>query len=184
MAAIHAGGIDGSRGNVLSPCSGKAGSPPGGDNLQPRRCCSDVARLPHSPPAALTTLLIGRGTAQQIQPTNRKARLSRPRVSRWQQSGCGWRRGGQPVATCALLALRLPPHSVTLGEEELWTIFSPQFQISHCCRRRVMDLQAVIVFVGGFAFCAVVGYIVSVFGAKEQVSSLFVVHRPLFVNIL
>jgi len=31
-----------------------------------------------------------------------------------------------------------------------------------------MDLQAVIVFVGGFAFCAVVGYIVSVFGAKEQ----------------
>ena len=37
-----------------------------------------------------------------------------------------------------------------------------------------MDLQAVIVFVGGFAFCAVVGYIVSVFGAKEQVSSLFV----------
>ena len=47
-----------------------------------------------------------------------------------------------------------------------------------------MDLQAVIVFVGGFAFCAVVGYIVSVFGAKEQVSSLFVVHRPLFVNIL
>jgi len=31
-----------------------------------------------------------------------------------------------------------------------------------------MDLQAVIVFVGGFGFCAVVGYIVSVFGAKEQ----------------
>ena len=46
-----------------------------------------------------------------------------------------------------------------------------------------MDLQAVIVFVGGFAFCAVVGYIVSVFGAKEQVS-LFVVRqdRSLFVN--
>ena len=37
-----------------------------------------------------------------------------------------------------------------------------------------MDLQAVIVFVGGFGFCAVVGYIVSVFGAKEQ-ASLFVV---------
>jgi len=35
-----------------------------------------------------------------------------------------------------------------------------------------MDLQAVIVFVGGFAFCAVVGYIVSVFGAKEQASLL------------
>merc|ERR1712037_252049 len=34
--------------------------------------------------------------------------------------------------------------------------------------RRIMDLQAVIVFVGGFGFCAVVGYIVSVFGAKEQ----------------
>ena len=48
-----------------------------------------------------------------------------------------------------------------------------------------MDLQAVIVFVGGFAFCAVVGYIVSVFGAKEQ-ASLFVVGsgRSPFVNIV
>jgi len=31
-----------------------------------------------------------------------------------------------------------------------------------------MDLQALLVFIGGFAFCAVVGYIVSVLGAKEQ----------------
>ena len=48
-----------------------------------------------------------------------------------------------------------------------------------------MDLQAVIVFVGGFGFCAVVGYIVSVFGAKEQ-ASLFVVGsgRSPFVNIV
>jgi uncharacterized oligopeptide transporter (OPT) family protein len=34
-----------------------------------------------------------------------------------------------------------------------------------------MDLQALIVFVGGFAFVAVVGYIVTIFGAKEQVAT-------------
>ena len=32
-----------------------------------------------------------------------------------------------------------------------------------------MDLQALIVFVGGFAFVAIAGYLVTVFGAKEQV---------------
>jgi len=31
-----------------------------------------------------------------------------------------------------------------------------------------MDLQALIVFVGGFAFVAIAGYLVTVFGAKEQ----------------
>ena len=74
---------------------------------------------------------------------------------------------------------------VTLGQNNPQTLSILRSHISHCCRRHVMDLQAVIVFVGGFAFCAVVGYIVSVFGAKEQ-ASLFVVQRDrsLFVNIV
>ena len=86
------------------------------------------------------------------------------------------------MATCALLALSpaAPPAGCCSHSDRT---IPPNPHISHCYRRRIMDLQAVIVFVGGFAFCAVVGYIVSVFGAKEQ-ASLFVVGRDQYLSIL
>ena len=75
---------------------------------------------------------------------------------------------------CTAATRSTRPLTLTLGQNNPQTLSKPRSHLSHCCRRRIMDLQAVIVFVGGFGFCAVVGYIVSVFGAKEQ-ASLFVV---------
>ena len=140
-------------------------------------------RLAHSPPAALTSPLIGPEVAQQVTAANGRVRVSRPSVADDSRVAAGVGGGGgsslwQPVHCWhSALLLHQPAAAHTRTEQ------SPQSHISHCYRRRIMDLQAVIVFVGGFAFCAVVGYIVSVFGAKEQ-ASLFVVGRDQYLSIL
>ena len=126
----YSSSIDGSPDNVLSPAVQRKPSTATWRGQPPTSAAALMWQkpLPHSPQAALTSLLIGRESAGQGGRTNGSVCFSRPRVSRWQQSGCGWMRGLWQPVHCSHSFASIP---VTLWQNIPQTLSYSQSHLSH-----------------------------------------------------